>query len=216
MIRNVSKTVTLSILLIVIGLGFGEENTVYAEVASDVEAYNLESEAYYQVPAENEVEYVYPLHLFSPLVGNSFLGFKEALAFSESSGNYFAINRFGYKGRYQLGRSALTWLGIRNHSRFLNSPLLQEKAFETLLSRNKYVLRDYLGFVGQKIGGVLITESGLLAAAHLGGAGNVMRYLDSGGLDVFRDGNGISLRVYMKRFSNYDLSCIKADANATV
>ena len=49
-------------------------------------------------------------NLFSlnpPQVGKSFIGFKEALAYRESRGNYFIVNRFGYMGKYQFGKSAL-------------------------------------------------------------------------------------------------------------
>ena len=33
---------------------------------------------------------------FSPYLGKSFTGFKEALAFKESRGNYFTVNTLGY------------------------------------------------------------------------------------------------------------------------
>ena len=72
-----------------------------------------------------------------PFVGKSYLGFCEDLGFSESSGNYKAVNRLGYLGKYQFGWSTLNWVGIYNKRKFLNSPLLQEKAFEALISKNK-------------------------------------------------------------------------------
>lgn len=150
-----------------------------------------------------------------PFLGKSYLGFCYDLGFSESSGNYRAVNRLGYLGKYQFGRSALQWVGIRNASRFLNSPLLQEKAFEALISKNKWVLRDYIAkFNGQTINGVRITESGLVAAAHLGGAGNVMKFLDSNGEIVFEDANHVPITTYMKRFVGYDVSQILPDNNA--
>ena len=150
-----------------------------------------------------------------PFLGKSFLGFCYDLGFSESSGNYRAVNRLGYLGKYQFGRSTLRWVGINNTSRFLNSPLLQEKAFEALISKNKWVLRDYIEkFNGKTINGVKISESGLLAAAHLGGAGNVMKFLDSNGAIVFEDANHVPITRYMKRFVNYDISAIVPDNNA--
>ena len=165
------------------------------------------------------VPYEYEVNLNSqdsvPFLGKSFLGFCYDLGFSESSGNYRAVNRLGYLGKYQFGRSTLKWVGIHNTSRFLNSPLLQEKAFEALISKNKWVLRDYIDkFNGQSINGVKITESGLLAAAHLGGAGNVMKFLDSNGEIVFRDANRVPITKYMKRFVDYDVSEIIPDNNA--
>ncbi len=165
------------------------------------------------------VPYDYEVNLNSqdsvPFLGKSFLGFSYDLGFSESSGNYRAVNRLGYLGKYQFGRSTLNWVGIYNTSRFLNSPLLQEKAFEALISKNKWVLRDYIDeFVGQTINGVKISESGLVAAAHLGGAGNVIKFLDSKGETVFRDANHVPITRYMKRFVDYDLSQILPDNNA--
>jgi hypothetical protein len=51
---------------------------------------------------------------------------------------------------------------------------------------------------------MLITESGILAAAHLGGQGSVKRYFKNG--KVFRDGNGTKITSYMKTFSGYDIN----------
>jgi hypothetical protein len=165
------------------------------------------------------VPYEYEVNMSSqdsvPFLGKSFLGFCYDLGFSESSGNYRAVNRLGYLGKYQFGRSTLNWVGIHNTSRFLNSPLLQEKAFEALISKNKWVLRDYIDrFNGQTINGVKISESGLLAAAHLGGAGNVMKFLESNGEEVFEDANHVPITKYMKRFVDYDVSEIIPDNNA--
>lgn len=165
------------------------------------------------------VPYEYEVNLNSqdsvPFLGKSFLGFCYDLGFSESSGNYRAVNRLGYLGKYQFGRSTLRWVGVYNATRFLNSPLLQEKAFEALISKNKWVLRDYIEkFNGQTINGIKITESGLLAAAHLGGAGNVKKFLDSKGEIVFKDANHVPITKYMTRFYDYDISSIIPDNNA--
>ncbi|MEM0519550.1 MULTISPECIES: hypothetical protein [Aequorivita] len=165
------------------------------------------------------VPYEYEVNLNSqdsvPFLGKSFQGFCHDLGFSESSGNYRAVNRLGYLGKYQFGRSTLHWVGITNTSLFLNSPLLQEKAFKALISKNKWVLRDYIDeYNGKIINGVKISESGLLAAAHLGGAGNVKKFLDSQGEYVFRDANHVPITKYMKRFVDYDISHILPDNNA--
>lgn len=151
-----------------------------------------------------------------PFTGLSYLGFCEALGFSESSGNYKAVNRLGYVGKYQFGRSALSWVGIKSRNKFLNSPLLQERAFEALISKNKWVLKEYIDkYDGRIINGIKVTESGLVAAAHLGGAGNVVKFLESEGEIVFADANNVPITKYMKSFANYDLSSIHPDNNAT-
>lgn len=152
---------------------------------------------------------------FSPYLGKSFVGFKEALAFKESGGDYFSVNTFGYLGKYQFGASTLKMIGIDNPAKFLKSPKLQEKAFIANAARNKWILRrDIKNFVGRRINGVVVTESGILAAAHLAGPGSVKKYLRSYGLDNFTDGYGTTVEYYMKRFSGYDTSFVKPNKEA--
>ncbi|MGK0253602.1 MAG: hypothetical protein ACI9OE_001075 [Mariniflexile sp.] len=152
---------------------------------------------------------------FSPYLGKSFVGFKEALAFKESRGDYFVVNTLGYLGKYQFGAETLKLIGIHNPTLFLKTPELQEKAFIANTERNKWILRrDIKNFAGKKVEGILITESGILAAAHLAGAGSVKKYLRSYGIDNFEDSYGTSISYYMKRFSGYDTSFIKANKKA--
>lgn len=147
---------------------------------------------------------------FTPYLGKSFVGFKEALAFKESGGNYFSVNTYGYLGKYQFGAETLKMIGIYNPSHFLKNPRLQEKAFVANVARNKWILRrDIKNFVGKRINGIIVTESGILAAAHLAGPGSVKKYLRSYGLDNFADGYGTTVHYYMKRFSGYDTSFVE-------
>jgi hypothetical protein len=152
-----------------------------------------------------------------PFLGSSYIGFKEALAFKESRGNYFTINTLGYLGKYQFGIGTLQLMGVYNATRFLNDPVLQEQAFHTNIARNKWILRkDIERFVGKNIGGIEITESGMLAAAHLAGAGNVKRYLRSWGAFDVADIYGTNMAKYMKKFSGYDVSYIPMKRNPKV
>jgi len=154
---------------------------------------------------------------FTPQLGKSFIGFKEALGFRESSNNYFTVNKYGYLGKYQFGKSTLKMIGINDAKTFLNTPEMQEKAFIANTERNKWILRrEIKRFVGSYIKGVKITESGILAAAHLGGPGNVRKYLRSYGKNCFKDGLGTSVRDYMKRFSGFDTSSVEANKRAKV
>jgi hypothetical protein len=83
--------------------------------------------------------------------------------------------------------------------------------------RNKWVLRkDISRFEGKIISGITITESGILAAAHLAGPGSVKKFLRSYGNDTFSDAFGSSLKSYMKKFSGYDTSSIIPDKRAKV
>ena len=140
---------------------------------------------------------------------NSYVAFKEAIAFKESQGKYNAINTLGYLGKYQFGVSTLDVLGIKNPQQFLKNPALQEKAFLANTKRNKWVLRrDIKRFVGKKIDGIRITESGILAAAHLAGPRSVKRYLRSYGALDFTDAYGTDISSYMQKFSGYDTSFV--------
>ncbi|MEH6536290.1 MAG: peptidoglycan-binding protein LysM [Psychroserpens sp.] len=154
-------------------------------------------------------------HIYFPHLGKSYNGFKEALAFKESRGDYFTVNTLGYLGKYQFGAETLKMIGIYNPTQFLYNPELQEKAFLANAERNKWILRkDIKRFEGKKINGVLITESGILAAAHLAGPGSVKKFLRSYGSQNVSDAYGSSVRYYMKKFSGYDTSFVEADRKA--
>ena len=131
--------------------------------------------------------------------------FLNAIGFRESSNRYDIVNRWGYMGKYQFGRSTLKGLGFTvTRKEFLSNPQLQEEAMMALLLHNKEKLQKYIDvFDGKTVNGMLITESGILAAAHLGGQGSVKRYFKHG--KVFRDGYGTKITSYMEKFSGYDI-----------
>jgi hypothetical protein len=80
---------------------------------------------------------------------------------------------------------------------------------------NKWILRkDIRRSVGKTINGIKITESGILAAAHLSGAGNVKKFLRSNGTECFSDAYGSSIQHYLRKFAGYDVSNIIADRKA--
>ena len=150
-----------------------------------------------------------------PKLGKSYIGFKEAVAFKESRGNYKIVNQYGYLGKYQFGKGTLDLIGIRDAQLFLETPELQEAAFYANASRNKWILiRDIARFSGKKINGIEITESGILAAAHLAGPGSVKKYLRSWGANSFSDAFGTTIGYYIKRFGGYDTSFIQPDRKA--
>jgi hypothetical protein len=153
----------------------------------------------------------------TPISGKSFTGFKEAIAFKESQGQFKLINSLGYMGKFQFGVAALRAIGIKNTVHFLNSPPLQEAAFVVLLSKNKWELRDEIQkYEGTTINGIRITESGILAAAHLGGAGSVKKFFKSNGRRTIKDNFGTSLKSFLKNFGGYDTSFIVADDGAKI
>ena len=148
-----------------------------------------------------------------PFTTRDFVGFKEFLGFYESGSDYKKINSLGYLGKYQFGRSTLKVLRIKKIDNFINIPELQEKAFLMNVMRNKWILRREIErFRGKKINNILITESGIIAAAHLSGPGNVKKFLRNNcnnNLD-FKDINGTKISDYIRIFRNYDISKILA------
>ena len=146
-----------------------------------------------------------------------FVAFKEAVAFKESQGKYSVVNTLGYLGKYQFGKTTLQRFKIYNTEAFLNNPELQENAFIALCKVNKWILRkDIKRSVGKIINGIKITESGILAAAHLSGAGNVKKFLRNNGVVRFTDAYGSTIQHYMKRFGGYNVSNLVADKKAKV
>ena len=135
-------------------------------------------------------------------------------------------------GRYQLRWRALTDIGLMqdkdtwrlhglpDRQEFLLSPLLQNLAFAAYLQ----TMRNYLDsngadeYIGQSIEGKVdtfdVTESGLLAAAHRYGQGNVLAYLKhQAGHDwvtdqsTFGENEGVFLAIEtrLREFANIPL-----------
>ncbi|HHC29671.1 MAG TPA: DUF3262 domain-containing protein, partial [Rhodobacterales bacterium] len=128
-------------------------------------------------------------------------GFRHALAMRESSGRYDLVNTLGFLGAYQFGEGALNDLGfvaedgkwwdndfsggwtgkfgIDSRAEFLASPDAQDRAanewFPLFWGNLEAVGAD--DYVGDKIDVIRISPSGLIAGAHLLGAGNVRDWL---------------------------------------
>jgi len=176
--------------------------------------FKKEKGSLYDLPSKNTTDY---FSLGLPFTGKIFVGFKEAIGFKESQGKYHKVNTLGYIGKYQFGKTTLATIGIKDSSRFINSPKLQEKAFVTLLAKNKWELRNEIEkYEGKIVGGVRITESGILAAAHLGGAGSVKKFLKSNGERKCKDAYGTSVKTYMRQFGGYETNSIIADNKARI
>jgi hypothetical protein len=175
---------------------------------------NQQEELQYVFPTLDEATYV-PSAI--PFTGKFFIAFKEAVGFKESNNHYSKVNTLGYMGKYQFGASTLKTVGVHDSSNFLGNPKLQEKAFVALIKRNKSELSaEIKKYSGKTVGGVKVTESGILAAAHLGGAGSVKKFLKSNGTRQSADAYGSTVKGYMKKFGGYETKNIKADKNARV
>lgn len=126
----------------------------------------------------------------------------------ESGNDYRTVNRLGYLGKYQFSMNTLKMLKIKcTPQEFIDQPLLQEHAMELYLKYNKNELKNYIGkYQFTYCYDIYITESGLLAAAHLSGSENVKKFLKYG--DDFKDANNTSIKTYLTLFSGYNLEFI--------
>jgi hypothetical protein len=131
-------------------------------------------------------------------------------------GAYTCVNRFGYMGKYQMGTQALqdagfkdsqgNWtgkMGVTSQASFLGSAAAQENAVRAY-SQNVMTSLKNLGttkFIGKTVNGTTITQSGLLGAAHLVGAGGVNSFLTGDGKYKTTDGNEVSAGSYLALFN---------------
>jgi len=165
--------------------------------------------------------------------------FLRALGYRESSGRYNIENRLGYLGKYQMGEAALKdagyykgdrtprvndWIGewtgkdgVWSKEDFLNNPTAQENAIKEYHKKVwKYIVALGLDkYIGKKIGGVLITESGLLGGAHLVGVMNLKRFLNSNGQIIPKDGNDVPITHYIDLLNGYDIIEITGNVHLT-
>jgi hypothetical protein len=153
--------------------------------------------------------------------------FLKAIAVRESGGKYDAVNKAGYLGAYQMGEPALIeagyykrdgtsandwkgeWTGkdnIKSKEDFLKSNDAQDAAIKELMKAQwKYITAYKLdNFIGQTVGDVKISASGLLAGAHLVGVGALKLFFDSKGATVPKDGNSVPVTNYIKEFDGYE------------
>ena len=160
--------------------------------------------------------------------------FDNSLGMSESSGDWEAVNQYGFVGKYQMGEAVLrdlgyaapdgdaydnkfTWTGkngATSRAAYLSNPSLQTQIKDEHHRRNQKVFVERLGwnkYVGTTINGVKVTQSGLLAAAHLK-PGATDRWLKSGGAVIGADANGTTVQNYMNKHGRYDVSRYTNDA----
>ncbi|MBK8869465.1 MAG: hypothetical protein IPN19_00055 [Elusimicrobia bacterium] len=160
-------------------------------------------------------------------MSNTYNDYFDALGRRESDGHYDAVNQYGYLGKYQMGESALigagyyksdgkddrkyadkNWTGkdgVHSRADYLANKEAQDNAVKKLTENNWNWIQK-LGldkYIGKTVNGVEITKSGLLGGAHLGGVGNVLKFLKAG--VEFKDGNKTNIKEYINLFSGYDV-----------
>jgi hypothetical protein len=158
----------------------------------------------------------------------TFEDFCEAIKMRESGGDYTCENKFGYLGAYQFGMARLCDLGftlrkdpvskgmdnscfvfipVLDKALFLNDQVLQDCLFFVHIKRLKnQVLKlasDLVFSFGSTYNGKPISLSGVIAMAHLNGAGSVVNLFKYGKDD--NDGLGTCSSEYLINFSGYEL-----------
>lgn len=149
--------------------------------------------------------------------------FLDILGYYESS-NRYNIEKGSYLGKYMMGPLALqeagfqdengNWTklastyGVSSKEDFLNNSKAQDVAVELCHKKIWTYLDDFsMEKLGQTYQNVIITESGLLAGAHLVGAFDLMTAIED--KVVIKDGNNMPAHKYMEEMSNYNISQIK-------
>ena len=147
---------------------------------------------------------------------------KAQISYNESRGDYGAVNRFNYLGRYQVSGAVLqdqgllhadyvkkygnkaalypaAWtskahgLGITSQADFLSNSAVQEQVMDNLLVSNSKRLSQNGGVrTGDDAG----TVGGMLQTAHLLGAKGAMKWRNGGG---GADANGTTGVTYFNR-----------------
>jgi hypothetical protein len=141
-----------------------------------------------------------------------FKRFINDLGHRESGNNWLSVNCIGCFGEWQFAESTVHYLGYKHVTlkKFKTNPEvfppeLQRKVLESLIKVNLVLMKDYERFIGDTIKGVPVTKSGMIAAAHLGGAKSVRLFLESDGRLDKEDVLGTAVSNYMRRFSFYDI-----------
>lgn len=167
--------------------------------------------------------------------GTDYADFLNALAKRESSLNRTAENtQTHYIGLFQFGEAALkdigiysgdstrtndwtgTWsgkYGATSKGAFMASGDAQLSAIADYqkLTWNSYLKGNGAeAYLGRTINGVVVTESGLIAASHLVGAGAVLAWLRSNGATNPTDASGTQMTEYMSAFGGYNVASFVA------
>lgn len=141
--------------------------------------------------------------------------FRKAIAERESAGNAGCVNFAGYLGKYQFGMARLCDLGVTRRlngtkgfsnanfqfispmskAKFLADPCFQDYCFDKHVADLK---RQVLKACPEET-----NLSGAIAACHLLGPGNYVKYQRDG--LITHDELGTSIDEYYTRFSGYEI-----------
>lgn len=131
--------------------------------------------------------------------------FLLAIAYKESTNDYTAYNKQGYIGMFQFGYSArkLTGYGHIHYRDFVKNTDIwcEYDQVDAMLKFMKYNEMKLEKIINKWFA----HKAGILAAAHLSGYHNVIKFFKSGGTHDPCDINGTSLSYYLKTFKDFKL-----------
>jgi hypothetical protein len=138
--------------------------------------------------------------------------YHRVLAMRESGGKWDIVGGYNnsYIGLYQFGDNALKDIGydirvsqFKNGNKDVFPIEEQHRALNKLMDKNRHYMRAYMHHIGTMKDGILITEAGILAGAHLVGHRGMKKWLDGKGDSV--DGFGTKVSSYVKMMENVKL-----------
>lgn len=140
--------------------------------------------------------------------------FLTLLSYSESRHNWKVMNEYGYIGKYQMGKSCLLYIGYEKHQvnyifkNFDSNPevfneSMQDAAVKIWVTKLRQSLHlEIKNYAGKNVNGIYITESSIIAAAHLAGVQGVKKWFMTTGEYNPKDAYGTSIEKYMKKFAH--------------
>lgn len=131
---------------------------------------------------------------------------------AKESPDWTKVNEIGCMGWFQFHPATLASMGygyitVKSFKAdpYIFPPEMQLRLLEELIKANEHTLRNYMSYIGTEINGIVITKAGLIAGAHLGGAGGVIKYLRSEGRSNPKDMNNTSIQDYISHFQGYNM-----------
>lgn len=121
----------------------------------------------------------------------------KRLGYLESRYNVNITNPYGFMGLYQFGDPYLKTFGYKKSDIKDNSMLQHELALRGV----DFNTKGLENFFGKTKDGIKLNKYNMAAAAHLGGKGNLIKYLN-GEIDDFKDAYGTSLLSRLKEFED--------------
>ena len=211
--KSTNKTLSVSIILLMIGIAIGVLSTLI--FICDIKKEKIVKEPiilYY--PDTASCEYVDSISTMFPKTTlvmiktnklKSYQEFKYRIRLLESGNDYKKV-KGKHLGAYQFSKDFLSSLGLYyiDEQTLLANEELQDNIFDISVQYYKrYLEKEIKLYSGTTVADYYIDESVIIAIAHNCGIGAAMKFFSSSGKELPRDGNGIAYK-YLS-LNNYSL-----------